>query len=192
MNRIRGGGARRRLLRRLWAFATVLPVLWLDACTLTGADPEPESVTAVAEAPVRIPVAGADSIAVPYNRTVYVPAYSHIYDRSTGRTIDLTTTLSIRNTDPDRPITLTWVRYYDNDGALVRSYVGNSVTLAPMASTAYVVEEGDRRGGVGANFLLEWTAAGPVTEPLIETVMISTAGGQGISFTSRGQTLMRQ
>ena len=39
---------------------------------------------------------------------------------------------------------------------------------------------------------LVWTAEGPVTEPVIEAVMIGLSGTHGISFVSPGRTLRRQ
>ncbi len=119
-------------------------------------------------------------------QTVYVPAYSHIYHQNDDREIDLTTTLSIRNTDPERPITVTGVRYHDSGGRLVRRYGEGGFVLAPLASRSFVVAERDRTGGVGANFLVDWQAGAVVSAPVVEAVMISTASTQGISFVSRG------
>lgn len=120
-------------------------------------------------------------------RAVYVPVYSHIYFGDARNQFDLTVTLLVRNTDPSHPLLLTSVRYLDSDGALVRTYVDEPVRLGPMASLDYVVAEGDRTGGIGANFVVEWTADHRLTEPVIEAVMIGTRSGQGISFTSVGR-----
>lgn len=122
-------------------------------------------------------------------QTVYVPVYSHIYFEDEGREIDLTATLSVRNTDPEHPITVAAVRYYDSAGRLVRQYGEEAVPLPPLGSRAYVVAEDDRTGGVGANFLVEWRAGAPVSAPIAEAVMISTASTQGISFVSRGEAV---
>lgn len=123
---------------------------------------------------------------------VYVPVYSQIYYRDARRVIGLAVTLSVRNTDPERAIDITQVRYYDSAGRLLHSYVRQPVRLGPMASKEYVLGERDARGGAGANFLVEWTAAEPVTEPVVEAVMVSTYSGQGISFTSTGRPLRRR
>jgi hypothetical protein len=58
-----------------------------------------------------------------------------------------------------------------------------------MASTRYIVQESDKSGGSGANFIVRWTSGVAVSAPLIESVMISTKSSQGVSFTSRGQVL---
>ena len=121
--------------------------------------------------------------------TVYVPTYSHIYIQDGTREFDLAATLSIRNTDPDHPIVLDRVSYHNSDGQLVRQYLDAPVRLGPLASRAYVIEERDRTGGVGANFIVEWQAATRVSAPVIEAIMISTASAQGISFVSRGQVV---
>jgi hypothetical protein len=45
----------------------------------------------------------------------------------------------------------------------------------------------DRRGGTGANFVVDWAADGPISEPVIETVMIGTQGNATYSFVSSGR-----
>ena len=123
------------------------------------------------------------------SQTLYVPSYSHIYFRDAQRSLNLTTTLSIRNTSPADSITLATVDYYDSGGALVRSYVEEPRQLAPLASTYVVVEQDDLRGGVGANFLVRWHAHRAVSPPVVETVMITTQSTQGISFRSSARVL---
>lgn len=125
-------------------------------------------------------------------QTVYVPAYSHIYHGDREVPFYLTVTLSVRNTDPEHPISITAVEYHDNDGKLLTNYLKAAVKLAPMASIHYIVKESDRSGGAGANFIVRWRSETKVTEPLIESVMISTATQQGISFTSRGQAVREE
>lgn len=123
---------------------------------------------------------------------IYVPIYSHIYIRDRSRSINLTATLSIRNTDLQNPIHITSARYYGTSGTLVREYVNKPLRLAPMASTEFVVAEEDTSGGSGANFIVEWGASAEVTEPVVEAVMIGTASQQGISFVSAGRVLKEQ
>lgn len=124
-------------------------------------------------------------------QTVYVPVYSHIFadDRYRDRPFLLTATLSVRNTDPERPFTLRRVDYYDSEGALLQRYLEAPITLAPLASTHYIVPESEAKGGAGAKFLIEWQAPAAVSEPIIEAVMIGTKLQQGISFISTGRTI---
>ncbi|MDT0630820.1 DUF3124 domain-containing protein [Rubrivirga sp. S365] len=122
-------------------------------------------------------------------QTVYVPAYSHIFHQDGTRELDLTTTLSVRNTDPERAITVASVGYYDSGGRRVRGYAERPFQLGPLSSEAFVVEARDRTGGVGATFLVEWEAAAEVSPPIVEAVMVSTAQNQGISLLTRGRVV---
>ena len=145
--------------------------------------------TLLLAAPVR--PAGAEVLGRWLGQTVYVPVYSHIFaeDRYRDRPFLLTATLSVRNTDPERPFTLKSVDYYDSEGGLLQRYLEAPVTLAPLASTHYIVPESEAKGGAGAKFLIEWQAPAAVSEPIIEAVMIGTKLQQGISFISTGRAI---
>lgn len=116
---------------------------------------------------------------------VYVPAYSHVYHQD-GRPHLLTITLSVRNTSRDSGIVVKTIRYFDTEGREVQSYLSQPLQLAPLATTEVLVAREDKSGGSGASFLVEWVSAQPVTEPVVEAVMIDTSGQQGISFVRRG------
>ena len=135
--------------------------------------------------------AAAEALGRWLGQTVYVPVYSHIFadDRYRDRPFLLTATLSVRNTDPERPFTLRRVDYYDSEGALLQRYLEAPITLAPLASTHYIVPESEAKGGAGAKFLIEWQAPAAVSEPIIEAVMIGTKLQQGISFISTGRAI---
>jgi hypothetical protein len=126
------------------------------------------------------------------SQTLYVPAYSHIYVRDAQRSMNLATTLSIRNTSPDRPLVLSTIDYYDSSGEYVRAYLDTPRTLKPLASTYVVVDTDDIRGGVGANFIVRWHAKQPVAPPVVETLMITGANTQGISFRSAARVLREE
>ena len=96
-------------------------------------------------------------------------------------------TLSVRNTDPERSITLTEVSYFDTDGAVVERYITEPRVLGPMASTDFFVGQSDDRGGIGANFVVTWEAETEVYEPVVEATMVGTAGTLGVSFLSQGR-----
>lgn len=138
-----------------------------------------------------VPERGTPSTLV-QSQTLYVPAYSHIYFRNAESSMNLTTTLSLRNASTQSPITLSAVDYYDSSGELVRSYLDTARTLRSLASTYVVVEEGDSRGGVGANFIVRWHASEPVPPPVVETIMITTQSTQGISFRSTARVLYEE
>jgi Protein of unknown function (DUF3124) len=123
-------------------------------------------------------------------QAVYVPAYSHIYIGDREHPFYLTVTLSIRNIDQKRPLTLISADYYDSTGKFLRKYIDKPIILNPFSSVRYLVNESDKEGGSGASFLVKWTATQPINQPIIESVMIGTKSQQGISFTSRGQVLI--
>jgi len=84
-------------------------------------------------------------------QTVYVPIYTHIYSGLKGRPFELAATLSIRNTDPKHSITIVSVEFYDTEGTLIENYVDTPLQLAVLASTRYVIKEGEKKsGGSGA------------------------------------------
>ena len=133
-----------------------------------------------------------DGAKVVMGQTIYVPIYSHIYFENNKSSLDLTATLSIRNTDLNNSLILTAVRYYDSKGSLVREYLKDSSELPALASVAYIVERTDSVGGSGANFIVEWVAEKTVSEPVVEAVMISAESAQGISFISEGRVIKNQ
>ena len=130
-----------------------------------------------------------DKTKVVMGQTVYVPIYSHIYHyNNQDDVMNLSATLSIRNTDLTNSIIITSVRYYDTDGKLIRQDIKSPVELKPLASTNFFIAANDTIGGSGANFIVEWVAEKTVYEPVIEAVMISTSS-QGISLVSPAKIL---
>jgi len=125
------------------------------------------------------------------NQSIYVPLYSHIYadERFKDKPFALTATLFIRNTDPNGALVLDTVDYYDSHGKKLRSYIDKPVTVGPLASIRFIVPESNKEGGSGAKFLVQWRAEKPVTEPIVESVMIGTKMQQGISFISQGRVI---
>lgn len=132
---------------------------------------------------------GGDLLAQSTGQTIYVPVYSHIYGGLRTRPLDLTATLSIRNTDLAEPLAVTSVRYYDSDGKLIRTYLKKDQRIGPLATTHFIVEESDTSGGSGAKFIVQWKAKKPMTPPLVECVMITIQAGLGISFVSHGNVI---
>lgn len=123
------------------------------------------------------------------SQTLYVPAYSHIYYGDRERPILLAVTLSVRNTDRNHPIVVESIEYFNSEGKRIREMIPGPLTLAPLSSTRSIIRESDESGGSGACFLLRWKSAKPVTEPVVETIMINTQSQLGISFTSRARVL---
>lgn len=120
---------------------------------------------------------------------IYVPIYSNIYHSNQQRSHNLGITVTFHNIDLDNSIMIKSVKYYDSEGNLIDDYLTSPVTLKPLASTNFYIEDNDTRGGVGGNFLIEWVADKKVAKPIAESVMVSTASTQGISFTSQGRVV---
>jgi hypothetical protein len=122
-------------------------------------------------------------------QTVYVPVYPKIPIGEKAQPLELAVTLCVRNTDRSRPITVNAVRYYDRTGKPLREFVQKPLRIDPMAANEFFIRERDTRGGTAASFLVDWTAEQGVTEPVIEAVMIGTAGNLGVSFTATGRVV---
>jgi hypothetical protein len=138
---------------------------------------------------VQFTVAVAEPLSFSTGQTVYVPSYSHIFVGNRLKTFDLTTSLAIRNSDPETPITVTKVDYYDASGRFVRAMMKTPLVIRPISTLVYVIDESDKTGGVGASFLVSWRSSRKAAPPVVESVMIGTGMQQGISFTSRGQVV---
>jgi len=61
---------------------------------------------------------------------------------------------SLRDTSSANSCTLSTLEYHDNSGNRVRGYLDPLRALGPLAFTHVVVEVGDTRGDLGANFLV--------------------------------------
>jgi hypothetical protein len=123
------------------------------------------------------------------NGSTYLSIYSQIYSLSEHLTHNLTATVSIRNTSTTDSIYLTNATYYNTHGHLIRSYIKKTVYLSPLETIAIVIEEKDKEGGTGANFIFDWKTKTATSEPLFEGIMISTSGQQGLSFTTQGKKI---
>lgn len=168
---------------------TRLPGVVIGGLLLAGlaacmpADPNPQVAPPTQLAPA------FNTLQIVSGQTIYVPAYAQLFFGSQSSSVDLAVTLAIHNTDTRHPIIIRAVNYYDTTGTLIRSFVTAPVQLDPLATTGFIVEDADRSGGWGANFIVEWVAQDPVYEPIVEAIMVSTTGRQGISLLSVGRVL---
>ncbi|MBF0135081.1 MAG: DUF3124 domain-containing protein [Magnetococcus sp. DMHC-1] len=145
---------------------------------------------------ISFPVAASENITPPLlkNQAVYAPVYSHVLHGNLGRDgkpeeMLLSSMLSVRNTDPSYGMTIIKVDYYDTHGQIIRRYITKPVTIPAMGSTDFFVENRDRSGGTGANFVVEWEAAQPINQPIVESVQVYFWGTQAQAFVSRGQPI---
>lgn len=166
-----------RMKRRTVALLVFVFALLVSACAPSAA-PTPAP-------PERTPVDVA-TLTVVTGQRLYVPAYSQIFYEDSQRTWDFAVTLAIHNTSESAPIVVQAIRYDNSSGQLVRNYVTTPFLLPPLATHAVTVSRNDNEGGVGANFVVDWVAESAVTPPVVQAVMISTAGQQGLSLITDG------
>lgn len=121
--------------------------------------------------------------------TSYLSVYSQIYSYTEHTSLDLTATVSIRNTSETDSIYLVKANYYDTEGNAIQSYLKEPISLKAMETLEIVIAEVDKTGGTGANFIFEWATKSDISEPIFEAVMISTYGQQGLSFMTHGKRI---
>lgn len=162
--------------------AAVIGLIMVAGCgqSMTRSDPAPTPAWTTVDTATLTPVDG---------QRLYVPAYSEIYYADSERTWDFAITLAIHNTDEAAPIVVDAIRYYNRRGELVADYSTEPFQLPPLATHTVTVPRDDRRGGVGANFVVDWVAESQVNDPVVEAVMISAAGQQGLSFVITGRVI---
>ncbi len=124
-----------------------------------------------------------------HGQSVYVPVYSHIYHGDREKKFNLTATLSIRNTNLKQDILLNSIDYFDSNGEFLKNHLDAPIVLKKFSTIRYVIKATDKSGGSGAKFMVRWTSKELSNAPIIEAIMISTQGQQGISFVSRGQAI---
>jgi hypothetical protein len=132
---------------------------------------------------------GVTAESLPVHRAAYVPVYSHIYYDG-GRPYLLEATLSVRNVDPQQPVYVSVVEYYNTEGKLSKTLVDRLIRLAPLQTIEFLIERRDATGGSGANFVVVWHAPNSKAHaPLIEAVMVGRSGTNAISFVRKSEPL---
>jgi len=130
-----------------------------------------------------------DTAQLKYFETDYLPVYSDIYYQDGTKRFPITATISIRNTSLTDSAFILSANYYDSYGKLLHSYLDSTLLLSPLESIELVVEEDESEGGAGANFIIGWAATKYTDQMLIQSVMISTYGQQGVSFLSNAKVI---
>lgn len=116
----------------------------------------------------------------------YLSIYSQIYSTTEERLHNLTSTVSIRNTNLNDTIYILDASYYNTQGNHIRRYFERPIFVAPMETIEIVVEFDDDAGGTGGNFIFEWKKEKESNTPFFEGVMISMYGQIGLSFSTQG------
>ena len=126
-----------------------------------------------------------------FGQLLYVPVYSEIYSIGHHRTERLSSTLSIRNVNPEGEFYITRLEYYDTEGNILKEIKAAELPIKvnSLETKNHVIALYDDKGGVGANFILEWRSSKPIVSPMVETIMISTESNWGLSFTATSKTL---
>jgi hypothetical protein len=117
----------------------------------------------------------------------YVPVYSSVAMSQGKLRADFSVTLSVHNASETRPLVLKRIAYFDTAGKMVESYLKTPVALKPFATVEIAIAANDVRGGTGANFIVDWTAAGAIAEPAIEALMVGSVGAGHYAFISQGR-----
>lgn len=139
--------------------------------------------------------AEAESSGLSSGQTLYLPVYSHIWygermpSHGEPQSALLSSLVSVRNTSPVAAITLRSARYYDTHGQLLREYVAKPQRIAPLATFEVFVEQRDKSGGSGANFVLEWSAEQATNPPVVEAVHAHLQGSQTLTFVSTARVI---
>jgi len=141
--------------------------------------------------------AAAQTPAFARGQTLYLPIYSHIWHGevdSQGKPAKtlLSVLVSVRNTDPARPIRLTSAQYYDTDGKRIKEYLAAPRNIPPMGTYELYVPTSDDSGGSGANFTLSWKAEGNASAPIIEAVHASLPAGRAIVFITSARVVQSE
>ena len=127
-------------------------------------------------------------------QNLYLPVYSHIWHGETDKHGQPMKTLvsvsvSIRNTDPLKPIRITSAQYYDTDDKKLREYVTSPKTVVPMGTYELFIPRSDDTGGSGANFVISWRSEKPANPPIVEGLHANLPVGRTIAFTSSARVL---
>ena len=124
---------------------------------------------------------------LPVSGGFYVPAYSSVSMSQGKLRVDFSVTLSVHNASETQPLVLKRIAYFDTAGKMVQSYLKAPVALKPFATIEVFIPADDVRGGTGANFVLDWAAAGEIAEPVIEALMVGNVANAHYAFISPGR-----
>lgn len=123
-------------------------------------------------------------------QALFLPIYSNMLYGNIGRSgsankVLLSALVSIRNTDPRRPLRLVSARYYETQGKFLREYVAAPVVLPPFGTHELFVELHDDSGGSGANFLIKWESDAAINPPQVEALHANMDSGKAVILTTQ-------
>lgn len=151
-------------------------------------------------ATVALSVAGGSVLAdeapaLSKGQTLYLPVYTFVWHGNLDKErkpekSPVSVLVSIRNTDPARPVKLLSAKYYSTAGKLLAEYVPQPKAIGPMGTYELYVERKEMAGGSGANFMIEWQADVPVNPLLVEGVHADIQGHRTLAFTTRATPIV--
>lgn len=123
-------------------------------------------------------------------QSLYLPVYSHLLygnldKKGNASRALLSALVSIRNTDPRRPLKVLSARYFDTSGRFLREYVSAPVSVPPFGTHELFVELHDESGGSGANFVIRWESAESMNPPLVEAIHANMDSGKAVIVTTQ-------
>ena len=164
----------------VFAILGALSMLYCPAAAAQGASVEQNFAASLTAVP-------SENLAV--SGAFYVPVYSSVSMSQGKLRANFSVTLSIHNTSESRPLVLKRVAYFDTSGRMVESYLKSPVALKPFSTIEVFIAASDVRGGTGANFVVDWAAAGEIAEPAVEALMVGGVGAGHYAFISQGRPI---
>jgi hypothetical protein len=152
----------------------------------SGAAAAEQAVLIVPDATAPVP-AGTPAV----RGRVLVPLHSTVIAGGGRTRLNFSGLLSIHNASDRHLLVIDAVEYRDQAGRLVERTLAKPVALKPYASMQVVIAQEDVRGGIGASFVVDWSAPETIDEPVVEAVMVAVHGTQGYSFVSTGRRIAR-
>ncbi len=133
------------------------------------------------------PAFGQEARALSRGQTLYLSIYSHMLYGNLGKSgkassVQLSTLVSVRNTDARRPLRILSAKYFDTNGKLLGERLPAPVVVPPLGTFESFVELNDASGGSGANFIVKWDAEQPLNPPLVEALHVNMDGGKAVIF----------
>ncbi|MCB2191652.1 MAG: DUF3124 domain-containing protein [Deltaproteobacteria bacterium] len=119
---------------------------------------------------------------------IYAPIYHEAIIDHRGRHLDLAATVYVRNLSRKHPVTIEAVTMMDGKGKAGLQCLQGNKQLAPLATLRLLPTDCPPNKGE-FSVLVRWSAPQPVPPPLVEVLMMGTAGQQGISLSTRGVPL---
>lgn len=153
----------------------------------------PVACPAVAQPNVNLEQTFADSLtALPKEEVAvsggfYVPAYSSVAMSRGKLRVDFSVTLSVHNASESQPLVVRRIAYFDTAGKQVESYLKAPVAVKPLATISIFIPTDDVRGGIGANFIVDWAATDEIAEPVVEALMVGGIANAHYAFISQGR-----